>query len=165
MKIFGTVISLIVASVLIAGMIAVGSPIQERNARFDARRVSDLQGIEGQVIYFWQSKRILPANLEKLGHDIPNYAVPTDPVSGESYEYTIQSESAFSLCARFDTEDNSQFRTFYGDSTVPVPAKKFPVGSPDTSNWNHQKGRICFDRTIDPDFFPPTKFPRTKLGE
>jgi hypothetical protein len=164
MKYFALVAVIFVLSALIVGIVAVGSPASQRSQRFDERRVADLQGLEGQIIYYWQTKGVLPESLQILGRDVPNYILPADSMTGNAYEYGRTSDRSFILCGQFDTASNDQYRTFYGDSDVPVPPRKVP-GSPLSWNWNHGVGHTCFDRTIDPDFFPPAKLPKKLLPE
>lgn len=140
----GWIMGLIVLGSLICGFVLVGSPSEQRDIRLDRERISDLQSIQWEVVNYWQDKEELPQALTDLEDSIAWFEVPHDPETGEEYTYRITGERAFELCAVFarETEDEHtrEFRSF--DSH---------------ENWTHGAGEHCFDRTIDPDRFPPRK--------
>ena len=81
-KIFAYPVSAIVLVAIAAGFFMVGSPQEERLRKFDERRISDLQVIQGQIINFWQLKEKLPQNLAELSDTISGFRAPIDPESG-----------------------------------------------------------------------------------
>lgn len=131
----------LVGLALVAGFFIGGSPAHQRQLRFDEQRVSDLQNIQGQMIYYWQQKGQLPKELGQLTDSISGFTVPTDPDTGASYEYAVKNSLSFELCAVFTTASDAG-----STGPRPVPAKEFGV----TENWQHGSGKICFARTIDP---------------
>lgn len=140
----------LVAANVVTGFFMVGSPKQERLARFDAQRVNDLQMIQNELINFWQQKDRLPATLDELKNDITGFMPPTDPETVLPYEYQATAPLAFELCAQFTTsieKDASKGRT----PAVPYPAPYYEG----LENWAHDAGRACFIRTIDPERFRP----------
>ncbi|MBI4592090.1 hypothetical protein HY733_01440 [Candidatus Uhrbacteria bacterium] len=141
--------SVVIVAAIIASMFVVGSPAKQRDARLDQNRVSDLQTIQSSLIDYWRDKEALPETLAALEDDIIGYRNPTDPESGEAYEYAVTGELTFQLCATFATElDGDGF-----DQNVYTRIEVYPVGSMggDFDVWSHAEGRVCFDRTIDPD--------------
>ena len=89
----------------------------------------------------WQNKDNLPETLQELESDIRGIRVPVDPETGSQYGYNVLGELTFELCGTFSTDSK--------DTVVPVRSK-FPgvdVG------WDHGPGEVCFERTIDEDFF------------
>jgi len=147
---FDKFIILLLASAVISGFWIAGSPAQQRAIRFDERRASDLSLIQSQIIEYWQRKQKLPLNLMELANDINGFTAPKDPESGADYDYKITtSPYSFELCAVFKT---SNFDEFSGRS----PAIAVPYRG-ELSNWVHGKGMTCFERTIDPDFYPSLK--------
>lgn len=144
-KYFAWGASVIVLIVLISGFFIAGSPMQERLVRFDEQRVSDLQNIQSVITNYWQRKAMLPEKLDDLNDSIAGYAPPQDPETKNSYEYIIVDSSnlIFELCAVFDKK-----------SAGPAPSTA-PVSSPYGKNWNHEAGRVCFERTIDKQLYPP----------
>ncbi len=140
------VAALVVLSI-VAGFVIIGSPQTQRNYRLDEQRVSDLQGIQSQIIYYWQQKGSLPAQLADLSDSLSYYTIPVDPQTKQSYEYKRQSPLDFTLCATFATENMT-------DSPTAGPASSpNRVGTSD--KWQHGEGQVCFDRSIDPQLYPP----------
>lgn len=129
--------------VVIWGFVVAGSPFKARLVRFDNQRVSDLQSIQSQTVYYWQQKDKLPQSLSDLTDNISGFKAPIDPETGASYEYKTTGNLAFQLCAKFDL--NSQ------ESQPTSPAAIGPMGRAD--NWTHNAGNTCFDRSIDPQLY------------
>ncbi len=141
---------LLVVFTVVAGFFIVGTPQQAHRMRLDEQRVSDLMSIQSQVTYFYQQKRILPASLSQLQDPLLGFAVPADPTTGAAYEYAKTGDLAFQLCATFQEEGTN---TGYGASRVVTEYSKSPYGNVQ-DNWQHGVGRVCFERMIDPDFYP-----------
>ncbi len=131
---------------MVFGYFSAGSPQAERMRRFDERRISDLQQIQFQTVEFWRAKEKLPGSLEELRDELRGFLPPSDPETGESYEYRIISELSFELCANFKTSSINE--------TVQTPKPVFPDRF-DGELWLHTASRTCFERTIDPEFYPP----------
>ena len=144
----------VVAAVLVIGSIVlgfsvIGSPQEQRARRYDSQRVQDLQSIQWQVVNYFQKKGSIPDNLSQLEDPISGFSIPRDPETGESYEYTLigQSAKAFELCATFSEASlNSPNRP------APIYAPEISVRAPE--NWEHEAGRVCFSRSIDPQLYP-----------
>ncbi|MEY4731869.1 MAG: hypothetical protein RL681_815 [Candidatus Parcubacteria bacterium] len=135
----------VVAVTVICGLFVAGSPFRQRLVRFDAQKVNDLQGVQSQVINYWQRKDVLPQTAEELRDDISGYVPPKDPQSAAAYEYRATGALSFELCAEF----NLQFTEGDG-ATKPVYG---PMGQRFAESWNHEAGRVCFSRTIDPELY------------
>lgn len=140
---------------IITGFFIVGTPWEARLYRYDNEKVGNLQAIQSQIIYHWQSKRALPQQLSELNDSISGFMVPTDPQTGDSYEYRVTGGFSFSLCATFNAQtQGNAYRT--DDLSRPVgPSGK--GAAPD--NWYHEAGNYCYERTIDPDLYPPMTRP------
>ena len=146
-----------------------GSPAKQRLLRLDDRRVGDLQNIQWQVINYWQQKKKLPAKITDLKDPISGYSIPVDPnfEKGINYEYNMKDKMQFELCATFALPMPKGWQEFGGGAVRPM--MEFPVGmgGNDTTmsypypgggageSWDHQVGRTCFSRTIDPEIYPP----------
>jgi hypothetical protein len=135
---------LVVASIL-SGFFIIGTPMHARQTRMDDQRISDLQGVQSQVVSFYQSKQKLPGSLGDLNDPLSYYSVPTDPAGGQ-YEYKPDGALSFSLCATFGAEGST-----YG----PYAAQMYPNRDVSGDNWSHGAGYQCFERTIDPQLYPP----------
>jgi len=143
--------SLVILGMVIGAFFIVGSPMQARSEQFDQQRVADLQNIQWQVVNYWQSKEAMPSSLADLSDSISGYTAPVDPETGNAYEYRVKNAAGlnFELCATFDLE-------YIGglDGRKSMPA--YPVYDGMASqNWDHAAGRVCFDRTIDRQLYPP----------
>lgn len=134
---------------IIAGFFIVGTPWEARLYRYDDQKVSDLQSIQYQVVNYWQSKKRLPIELAELQDPISGFMVPTDPQTSAPYAYEVTGTLSFKLCATFNA-DTSMYSV--NDRTSPVvPGSAYKL----EENWRHSAGETCFDRTIDPELYPP----------
>ena len=86
---------------IILGFWIVGTPQHQRDSRFDAQRVSDLQNIQWQDLSIWQRTGALPQTLDKMKEPISYVTIPTDPETGMPYEYAVTGKTSFELCATF----------------------------------------------------------------
>lgn len=149
-KLVGGGVSLIVLISIISGFVIMGSPATQRALREDDQRISDLQSIQAQVTDYYRTTESLPESLDTLKDPLVHGYIQTDPQTGESYEYTKTGKLTFELCATF---------------TLPLPEFNEEKLDPSdwrvrdlqqkAEDWNHQEGRTCFERTIDPDRIKP----------
>ena len=137
----------VVAAAIIGGFFVVGSPTEARLRAFDERRIQDLQTIQRQIVNFYQSKSRLPNALSELTDSISGFVAPKDPQIKEDYGYEIKGAFSFSLCATFN-------RPSSGGTDLNI-ARPMPMNGGISENWNHSAGNVCFDRTIDPELYPP----------
>jgi len=115
----------IVATAVVAGLIVVGSPGNERMRRLDKRRVEDLDGIHNALNKYWAKYESLPASLERLQDSPDTTANIRDPLTSQPYAYTIVSAKTYELCAEFQRDS--------GD-----------IDSGRSDFWSHAAGRRCF---------------------
>jgi hypothetical protein len=147
---------IVVIATIGGGFAVMGSPMKMRQYRFDSQRVSDLQNLQYQILNYWQTKQKLPASLDELRDPLSGNVVPTDPATGKGYEYQTTGNLNFKLCADFNlTSDDVKGTPYSYGGGITRPMMDYgPVG-PEQENWQHQAGKACFDRTIDPDRYPP----------
>lgn len=144
---------LVVLASIVGGVMISGTPSEIRGARFDQDRIYDLQSIQSEAITFWQSKNALPETIDNLEENtVRGFVAPLDPETSDAYEYSKLGNLSFELCAVFSqanvsSEDNLAIRKplYLEDPYAP------------SENWSHDAGRVCFERTIDPDFFSNTR--------
>lgn len=146
-KIWLIVAVLVVLVSIILGFLVTGSPRSRTLMRYDEQKVSDLQNIQNQVVSYWQSKKALPESLNDLRDPISNFYIPTDPQSQGEYVYRKTGTMSFELCADFNLASDPQ------DKSRASNAMYYPEMV--NENWTHGKGQGCFQRTIDPDRYPP----------
>lgn len=135
---FAWIVIVAVAVVAVRAFLVIGSPQNQRLINFDNQKVMDLENIQSRLVYYWQQKSALPANLGDLNDPISGFTVPTDPQTNQSYGYNLTGPHAFQLCADFN-----------------LPATDSGNNIMDNSNWTHGAGQACFDRTIDSSLYPP----------
>lgn len=143
---------LLVLGSIVLGFTVIGSPASQRERRYDMQRANDLQGIQWQVVNYWQQKEVLPSNLSELEDPISGFKVPIDPATKATYEYNRTGELSFELCATFS---KPSLMSSDSSTTRPMYAPEISMRVPE--NWQHGEGRGCFERTIDPKFYPPMR--------
>ena len=153
-KILAIILAVLALGSIIVGFFIVGTPVDQRNRRFDEQRVQELQMLQNQVLNYWTLKHNLPANLSLLQDDISGFVVPMDPDSKTPYEYKILDPLKFELCATFARSNNDLDSRFKTAPQYAMPNDSFQ------QNWNHETGRTCFTRTIDPELY---KTPNNKI--
>lgn len=158
--------SVIVLAAIIWSFSVIGTPGAQRIWRLDDRRVQDLQGIQWQVINYWQQKEKLPENLSDLSNPLSGYSLPVDPEfeKGKAYTYSVKDtkELRFELCADFSADMPKGWHENKGGYGGVMPMVErdvsmsypYPGGGMNES-WDHQSGHTCFERTIDKDMYPP----------
>lgn len=153
-------VAVVIASIA-WGFAIMGSPMAARERRFDDRRVNDLQSIQWQIINFWQQKARLPDTLAELEDPISGWRAPTDPESERAYDYIKSGETAFELCgvfSRFTIGEEERLKgrgDFSGIRGIPTAPIYDGYGGKRAESWEHNTGRHCFPRTIDPELYPP----------
>ncbi|HUO50730.1 MAG TPA: DUF5671 domain-containing protein [Candidatus Paceibacterota bacterium] len=148
--------ALLIVCTIGAGFFIIGSPWQIRLYRFDDQKVNDLQGIQSQVVSYWQHKNKLPQTLTDLNDSISGYTVPSDPQTGAQYEYKALTKTGFALCANFNAETRPNSPTL----TQLMPYASTPAGygvNYTADSWYHGSGRFCFPREVDPSRYPQIK--------
>lgn len=154
MKFFNYLVIAVVIGVVIFGFTMIGTPGHARKLRFDEARISNLQSIQSEVIYYWQKTQKFPETLSILNDisrydGIYSYSVPVDPQTGKEYVYKINSPEEFMLCATFDLSSEDPWAT---DRTVPKNGYEY-------ESWDHEAGSQCFTRRINKDLYKPLTTP------
>ena len=119
--------SAVVAVAVVAGFLALGTPRDERKRRLDEARVEDLMAIRSAVIEHYDQTGSLPRSLDVLPRRGPKPVGLVDPESGEPYEYKVDDDSTFFLCATFD---------YASEENTP--------GRPTFDPWVHGEGYDCY---------------------
>jgi len=143
-------VGVLAVATIVAGFVMFGTPQAARQYRFDEQRINDLQNIQYQITNYWQYKQSLPNSLSDLNNALNGYQVPTDPQTGQPYEYTRYSPLDFGLCSTFS-------RGTYSTATVPEYAALGTPSGRNADNWAHSAGHTCFSRSIDPQLYPSIK--------
>ncbi len=150
-RLTGYAVGALVIVSIVSGFFVVGTPWQAREYRYDEQRVLHLQDIQAQLIEYWRQKEVLPAALDDLKDSISGYYVPEDPLTNMPYEYRAKGDRSFEICATFNAVSRvstAQTRAYPAGADMYI---KPELAGP----WTHTAGRACFERTIDPDRYPP----------
>jgi len=140
--------AVVVLAAIVAGFFIIGSPAKQRAMRFDDQRVQDLQMIQSNIINHWTQKSKIPAQLSELTDSLSGFTPPLDPSTKQPYEYFVKGDLKFELCATFTYSSETNSLSKY-------PAVPMRYGESFMDNWSHGGGRICFERTIDPELYRP----------
>jgi hypothetical protein len=95
----GSIVAVVAA--VIAGLLVMGSPGEQRLLRLDDQRVMDLRQLSFAAENRWTEARGLPATASELVDGRYLSRLPVDPVSGEPYAYRVTGPRQFELCAEF----------------------------------------------------------------
>lgn len=133
----GWAVPALIVGTVVSGFLIIGSPMDARLYKFDEQKMYDLQNIQSQIIYQYQSKGALPETLAELSNPLSGYAVPV-PSDGTQYEYRLGDADSFELCATFSKPSRQ--------------VASAPRGTNDF--WEHDAGVQCFARTIDHELYP-----------
>ncbi|MFA5050494.1 MAG: DUF5671 domain-containing protein [Patescibacteria group bacterium] len=148
-KILAWVISGVVLASIVWGFFIIGTPAVQRDRRFDEQRISNLQEIQDRIVNYWMQKEKLPQTLGELEDSISGFVVPKDPESAALYEYNITSPLSFELCANFTISSKDPKSISVKQKSSVLLSQRDLV----QQNWNHETGRTCFARTIDPELY------------
>ncbi|MBT8400256.1 MAG: hypothetical protein KJO98_07255 [Rhodothermia bacterium] len=119
-----TFVVTVVAAAVIAGLVLIGSPGEERLRRLDARRVADLRTIVNSIEDYWRRHDRLPTDLTDFATE-PDLSPHTrDPETDNPYEYRALDSTSYELCSVFN-----------------LPAVRSRT---DADFWFHADGRQCF---------------------
>lgn len=144
-KVWAIISIMAVLAAIIVGFVVIGSPKTQRLMKIDDQKVYNMQEIQSQVLNYWQAKQTVPENLGELTDSFSGYQAPTDPQTQAPYEYRKISATSFELCATFNTESRNG-----AELSIAAPGM-YGV----QESWQHEAGRACFTRTIDPTLYAP----------
>lgn len=124
------VIAIATVAAIIAGVLVMGSPSQQRDQRLDGARIRDLNLLQITIRAYWREHEQLPQSLEVVAAQ-PGISLPLrDPVNGAGYGYRVIDATHFQLCAQFATDTSEHAR---GRNGI-------------ISDWPHPRGQHCFRR-------------------
>jgi type II secretory pathway pseudopilin PulG len=127
-QIIGGLLAAVVLAAIIAGLLLIGSPADERARRLDERRVADLTNISNAIDLYWTRQMKLPSSLDELKQEPGGNVSLRDPITDEEYEYRQLEGETYELCAEFDGQS-------------PQSDRREVAGF-----WSHAAGRYCFRR-------------------
>jgi hypothetical protein len=131
LRLFVAAVTFVVAATVVAAIIVLGSPAEQRQLHLDERRVADLIGIKHAVTLYVLRQSRLPPDLAAVADQPGTRIHKLDPETGAAYEYSVVGELSYRLCAVFARRSE--------DPRTPAPY--FNEGG-----WEHEAGHQCFDQ-------------------
>lgn len=134
----GALATLLVVALVVAGLIAVGSPATARKYKADQERRNRLTQLPYVLATHVRDQGSLPANLGDMNEGTLRDAgfgfdARRDPESGEFFEFEKLEERRYEVCATFYTSSDDR------------RAQEFGYYGGDIS---HREGRNCYQRRI-----------------
>lgn len=114
-----------VAASVLWGLMIIGTPEQQREKKFDEKRIADLQAIAGSIDRYFTRYQSLPVHLDNLEKEPGSSIRTVDPKTEIAYTYTRRSVDSYELCAEFSAESDDEIQ----------------------SMWSHHAGHNCFQFT------------------
>ena len=168
--------SILVIAAVVWSITIIGTPKDMRAKKVDSTRLSDISRIQQEVFNRFQSTDKLPLTLSELDNAFQGYAVPTDPLTKESYVYKVVQQpvvkmnyttnrkevttpAIFELCATFDTvrEFDARGQVIGKGEGLSIDnqysASNYYYDGDQSPFWNHGIGETCFKRVISSDMY------------
>lgn len=149
--------TVLTAIALVYGFSTIPNPSEQRELKLDHKRVSDLGKLQYNIDDYYRNNSMLPESLDSLTTNSYSYSKElskTDPATNKPYEYILQTDQAYQLCATFTT-DSAKEKDDYDSENYNYSTYK--------SKFGHKEGRQCFDfqappnydiiPTVQPDFY------------
>lgn len=125
-----------VAASVVAALVLVGSPAQERRRWADGVRVEHLEALYSAVNRYYNERKHLPADLDDLRRYGTNLAA-SDPLTGRRYGYRVLMRDEFELSAIFSTNTLDDAGRRAASSHYFYPDRRLPF-------WKHRSGAQTF---------------------
>lgn len=133
-------LAVVVTGSIVGSFMIVGSPMSQKEHRFDEIRSDDLSYLKSDIDDYAYTNDALPESLSDL-----TQGLYYDPQSGEPYEYQPTGAATYTICANFSSSstDNFQkkFKQVYGHEV------QLPNASSGGNFYAHDRGRTCYDFT------------------
>lgn len=146
-KVFGAIVCLMVAAVIVGGIIKAGSPSTSRAKALDQRRADGMSQASSAVDQYYAVNFSLPASITDIKNsDTVHYAAESllDPETQQPVEYRVVDATHYELCTSFAFASDNR------DGSIPYAKPMAAPGSfgGDDMNWyEHGAGHEC--RTAD----------------
>ncbi len=149
-KLWRIVTAVVVLGSIIWGFSVLGSPRTQRLYKYDTQKVYDLQSINSYIQNYYATEGKLPSDLSAITSSVDYAQIPMDAQNKKAYEYSLQSQTTYEICADFNKATN--------DRTTDKSSMVYPA-YPGSMTWTHPAGHYCFQEKINPNMFPSRKLP------
>lgn len=150
-KVLGGLSAIGIAGLVVAGVLAVGTPEHARRVKADERRSETLQSLDFLLAEHARAHegQGLPASLSDLG-GVANYPQDPrqDPITHERFQYQRVSPSRYRICAHFNLALDGTERS----------STRFIEPGIGGQFFRHGAGQHCFEVKAQ-DFPGPGKYP------
>ncbi|MET0290120.1 MAG: hypothetical protein ABW178_10885 [Pseudoxanthomonas sp.] len=126
------VATVLVIATVIAAIVVMGTPAQQRALRLDQRRANDLERIVETAREHADRTGALAKDLTTLATRPGLRLAIIDPDTAQPYAYTVLDARRFEVCATFSTD---------------TAASDTGARASRNEDWLHPVGRQCFTRT------------------
>lgn len=150
-KYFAIVSGVLILLSIILGFSVIGSPRTQRLYRQDEDTLRSMQSLQWSILNDWQRTGDLPNSLSEaeMSAYLSSYG-PYNKIDSIRYERT--GEVKFNICANFNFETPTNSYNRGGVAVAPTTSLKDKMNV-----WTHPAGNYCFEREIDPEFYPRYK--------
>lgn len=139
--VIGVIATALVVTMVVLGLMVIGSPTKARNKETDRLRVERLSQLHFELENYANEKGQLPNSLMELSTKGPNanerddrFDPTRDPETGDLWDYRKIGPTKYEVCATFHEASGEQ-----GRYSVPEPQPGFYV---------HGSGRKCFTQSV-----------------
>lgn len=148
---FAIATGVLILIAIILGFSVIGSPRTQRLYREDDNTLRSMQSLQWGIVNEWQRTGNLPNTLSEaeIAAQVGSYG-PYEKGTSITYERT--GEVRFQICGNFNFETPKGGSYDYRGGIAIAPSM---VGPSDKMNvWTHPAGKHCFEREIDPVYYP-----------
>lgn len=137
LRLFVSIVCVVVAGVIGIGLYLSGSPAVERERRLDDQRTQRLNSLSYTIDEYYREEKQLPMTLDDISNSRTYFEkVNTlDPATNIPFDYQTTASTTYQLCATFTTDNQTE---------ESLAAR--PYGVPDF--WRHSIGYTCFPVTV-----------------
>lgn len=137
-------VSILAVIAVVYGFTTIPSPAKQREFKLDHKRVSDLGLIQSTIESYYMNNHILPETLDVIEDNRYTYGQSLskiDPENGQPYEYHVNGQTSYQLCATFitDSTQKNDYITYDTENYMYSSYKK---------KFEHSVGHKCFDFTV-----------------
>lgn len=122
----------VIIATLVLGFYFNTSPAVVRGQREDNERVNRLSSIHYQIEGYYRETGTMPAALETIKDRLYSGDI-VDPVTEETFGYTVTGENSYQICANFEFSNRERDGNDYWRDP----------------SWFHDAGEQCFDKTVE----------------
>ena len=136
--IFITLLVLFSIGLIVAVILATGSPAKQRALQMDQERLNDFRMITNEINAYYFERDKLPDSLGQVAKQIDYIPFDTkDPETGKPYTYNVTTRKTYELCTTFSLPSEEQ-------TSSAKPEFSYPY----MSDLKHKKGYDCIEFTI-----------------